>query len=201
MNIHEYQGKQIFARYGIPVSQGIPAFTVDEAVKAAEKLIAETKNEVVVVKAQIHAGGRGKGGGVKVAKGGAAEAKAVARKILGMQLVTHQTGPEWPEGAPALHRAGPRHRSRALPRHGRRSRDAAHRHDGLDRGRHGHRGGGRTTRPRRSSPSTSTRVLGLAPYQAREARLRARRSARARLTRRPPWPSSSSSSSRSARSS
>jgi len=92
MNIHEYQGKQIFARYGIPVSLGIPAFSVDEAAKAAEKVIAETKNEVVVVKAQIHAGGRGKGGGVKVAKGAAA-AKELAGKILGMQLVTHQTGP------------------------------------------------------------------------------------------------------------
>jgi succinyl-CoA synthetase beta subunit len=92
MNIHEYQGKQIFARYGIPVSLGIPAFSVDEAVSAAEKIIADTKNEVVVVKAQIHAGGRGKGGGVKVAKGAAA-AKELAGKILGMQLVTHQTGP------------------------------------------------------------------------------------------------------------
>ncbi|HSC86163.1 MAG TPA: ADP-forming succinate--CoA ligase subunit beta [Polyangiaceae bacterium] len=93
MNIHEYQGKQIFARYGIPISQGIPAFTVDEAAKAAEKIIADTKSEVVVVKARIHAGGRGKGGGVKVAKGLDA-AKAQAEKILGMQLVTHQTGPE-----------------------------------------------------------------------------------------------------------
>jgi succinyl-CoA synthetase beta subunit len=92
MNIHEYQGKQIFARYGIPVSLGIPAFSVDEAAKAAEKIIADTKSEVVVVKAQIHAGGRGKGGGVKVAKGAAA-AKELAGKILGMQLVTHQTGP------------------------------------------------------------------------------------------------------------
>jgi succinyl-CoA synthetase beta subunit len=92
MNIHEYQGKQIFARYGIPVSLGIPAFSVDEAVSAAEKIIADTKSEVVVVKAQIHAGGRGKGGGVKVAKGAAA-AKELAGKILGMQLVTHQTGP------------------------------------------------------------------------------------------------------------
>jgi len=92
MNIHEYQGKQIFARYGIPVSLGIPAFSVDEAAKAAEKVIAETKNEVVVVKAQIHAGGRGKGGGVKVAKGAAA-AKEWSEKLLGMQLVTHQTGP------------------------------------------------------------------------------------------------------------
>lgn len=92
MNIHEYQGKQIFARYGIPISQGIFAQTVDEAEAAARQIIASTQNEVVVVKAQIHAGGRGKGGGVKVAKG-AALAREQAEKILGMQLVTHQTGP------------------------------------------------------------------------------------------------------------
>jgi succinyl-CoA synthetase beta subunit len=92
MNIHEYQGKQIFARYGIPISKGIPAFTVDEAEAAAKKIIAETGSEVCVVKAQIHAGGRGKGGGVKVVKGANA-ARETAEKILGMQLVTHQTGP------------------------------------------------------------------------------------------------------------
>ncbi|MCL2777693.1 MAG: ADP-forming succinate--CoA ligase subunit beta [Polyangiaceae bacterium] len=94
MKIHEYQGKQVFAKYGVPVPKGYPAFTVDEAEAAAKKLIAETGNQVVVVKAQIHAGGRGKGGGVKVAKGGAAEARKLAEKILGMQLITHQTGPE-----------------------------------------------------------------------------------------------------------
>ncbi|MEO8798919.1 MAG: ADP-forming succinate--CoA ligase subunit beta [Polyangiaceae bacterium] len=94
MKIHEYQGKQLFAKYGVPIPKGIPAFTVDEAEAAAKKLIAETGSNVVVVKAQIHAGGRGKGGGVKVAKGGAAEARELASKILGMQLVTHQTGPE-----------------------------------------------------------------------------------------------------------
>jgi succinyl-CoA synthetase beta subunit len=94
MKIHEYQGKQIFAKYGIAVPQGIACFTVDEAEKAAEKIIAETGAQVVVVKAQIHAGGRGKGGGVKVVKGGAKEARSVAEKILGMQLITHQTGPE-----------------------------------------------------------------------------------------------------------
>lgn len=93
MNIHEYQGKQIFARYGIPISKGIPAFTVDEAATAAKKIIEETGSEVCVVKAQIHAGGRGKGGGVKVVKGASA-AKETAQKILGMQLVTHQTGPK-----------------------------------------------------------------------------------------------------------
>jgi succinyl-CoA synthetase beta subunit len=94
MKIHEYQGKQIFQRYGIPTPKGYPAFSAAEVEQGAKKLIEETKIPVVVVKAQIHAGGRGKGGGVKVVKGGPAEAKAVAEKLLGMQLVTHQTGPE-----------------------------------------------------------------------------------------------------------
>jgi succinyl-CoA synthetase beta subunit len=93
MNIHEYQGKELFRKYGIPVPKGIPALTVAEAEKAVEQVIAETGNEVVVVKAQIHAGGRGKGGGVKVVKGVAAGKEAV-NKLFGMQLVTHQTGPE-----------------------------------------------------------------------------------------------------------
>ena len=92
MKIHEYQGKQIFQKYGVPVPRGYPAFTVDEAEAQAKKIIAETGSKDVVVKAQIHAGGRGKGGGVKVATGGAAEARLLAEKILGMQLVTHQTG-------------------------------------------------------------------------------------------------------------
>ena len=94
MKIHEYQGKQIFARHGIPVPKGYPALSVAEAEAAAKRLVDETGSQVVVVKAQIHAGGRGKGGGVKVAKNGVAEAKELAGKILGMQLVTHQTGPE-----------------------------------------------------------------------------------------------------------
>ncbi len=94
MKIHEYQGKQIFAKYGIPVPQGVPCFSVDEVEKAAKKLIDETKIPVVVVKAQVHAGGRGKGGGVKVVKDGPAAARAVADKLLGMQLITPQTGPE-----------------------------------------------------------------------------------------------------------
>jgi succinyl-CoA synthetase beta subunit len=93
MKIHEYQGKQLFAKYGVAVPKGTACFTVDDAEKAAEKLIAEG-SPVVVVKAQIHAGGRGKGGGVKVVKDGAKAARAAAEKILGMQLVTHQTGPE-----------------------------------------------------------------------------------------------------------
>jgi succinyl-CoA synthetase beta subunit len=88
MKIHEYQGKEIFRKYGMPTPRGIAAFSVDEAVNAAKQL----GGKVWVVKAQIHAGGRGKGGGVKVAKT-LAEVKAHAAKILGMQLVTHQTGP------------------------------------------------------------------------------------------------------------
>ena len=89
MKIHEYQGKEIFRRFGMATPRGIPAFSVDEAVKAAETL----EGSVWVVKAQIHAGGRGKGGGVKVAKS-LAEVRNLAGKILGMQLVTHQTGPK-----------------------------------------------------------------------------------------------------------
>ena len=94
MKIHEYQAKQLFSKYGLPIPKGYPAFTVDEVEAQAKRLVAETGSEVVVVKAQIHAGGRGKGGGVKVVKGGAAEARQVAEKMLGMQLITHQTGPE-----------------------------------------------------------------------------------------------------------
>ncbi len=92
MKIHEYQGKELLRKYGVPVPKGTAAFSVDEAEAAAKAIIAETGSEVVVVKAQIHAGGRGKGGGVKVVKGAAA-AREAAQKILGMQLVTHQTGP------------------------------------------------------------------------------------------------------------
>ena len=88
MKIHEYQGKEIFRKFGVPTPRGIPAFGVDEAVAAAQSL----GGPVWVVKAQIHAGGRGKGGGVKVAKS-FDEVRDLAGKILGMQLVTHQTGP------------------------------------------------------------------------------------------------------------
>jgi succinyl-CoA synthetase beta subunit len=90
MKIHEYQAKEIFRKYQIPVPNGKPAFTVDEAMNVAKSLSA---NGPWVVKAQIHAGGRGKGGGVKVAKT-MDEVKTYASSILGMNLVTHQTGPE-----------------------------------------------------------------------------------------------------------
>jgi len=88
MKIHEYQGKEILRQFGVPTPRGIPAFTVQEAVEAAQKL----GGPVWVVKAQIHAGGRGKGGGVKLARS-IDEVRQLASEILGMQLVTHQTGP------------------------------------------------------------------------------------------------------------
>ena len=89
MKIHEYQAKEVLRKYGVPTPQGVPCFSVDEAVKAAQSI----PGKVWVVKAQIHAGGRGKGGGVKLAKS-LDEVKSHAGAILGMQLKTHQTGPE-----------------------------------------------------------------------------------------------------------
>src|SRR5215831_7783658 len=91
MKIHEYQAKEILKRFGVPIPLGRPAFSFDEAEAAAKALIAETENEFVVVKAQIHAGGRGKGGGVKVVKGAAA-ARETAQKILGMNLSRTRPG-------------------------------------------------------------------------------------------------------------
>jgi succinyl-CoA synthetase beta subunit len=93
MNIHEYQGKQILRQFGVSVPAGEVAFTPDEAVEAARKIKEETGADTWAVKAQIHAGGRGKGGGVKIAKS-LEEVKRYAGDILGMTLVTHQTGPE-----------------------------------------------------------------------------------------------------------
>src|SRR5258706_350020 len=88
MKIHEYQAKTLLAAHNVPVPRGAVAQTAQEAEDAAKKI-----GGSVVVKAQIHAGGRGKGGGVKIAKD-AAEARAIAEKMLGMTLITHQTGPE-----------------------------------------------------------------------------------------------------------
>jgi len=89
MKIHEYQGKELFRKYGVATPRGVPCFSVDEAVAAAQTL----GGGAWVVKAQIHAGGRGKGGGVKLARS-PKEVRDVASRILGMQLVTHQTGPQ-----------------------------------------------------------------------------------------------------------
>jgi len=92
MKIHEYQGKELFKKYGIPVPFGVAALTVEDALAAIRTVQNETGKELVVVKAQIHAGGRGKGGGVKVCKS-TADAEAAVKSIYGMNLVTHQTGP------------------------------------------------------------------------------------------------------------
>jgi succinyl-CoA synthetase beta subunit len=89
MKIHEYQGKELLRKFGVPVPRGLVARSPEEAYQAAKEL----GTDIVVVKAQIHAGGRGKGGGVKLAKS-ADEAREIAQKMLGMKLVTHQTGPE-----------------------------------------------------------------------------------------------------------
>ena len=89
MKIHEYQGKELLKKFRVPVPRGIVVHTADEAFQAAKELASTP----VVVKAQIHAGGRGKGGGVRLAKS-AEEARDIAQNMLGMKLVTHQTGPE-----------------------------------------------------------------------------------------------------------
>lgn len=93
MNLHEYQGKALLSEYGVAIQQGIPVHSADEAVQAAQQLQASTGTSCWVLKAQIHAGGRGKGGGVKVAKS-LEEVRVKASQILGMQLVTPQTGPQ-----------------------------------------------------------------------------------------------------------
>ena len=92
MKVHEYQGKEIFRKHGIITPEGIPAFSVDESLAAYDKLGSET----VVVKSQIHAGGRGKGGGVKLAHS-RDEVESLAKEMLGMTLITHQTGPKGKE--------------------------------------------------------------------------------------------------------
>ena len=92
MKVHEYQGKELFRKYQIPTPNGVPVFSVEEALKAYDELATNT----VVVKAQIHAGGRGKGGGVKLAHS-KEEVESLSKEILGMTLVTHQTGPDGKE--------------------------------------------------------------------------------------------------------
>ena len=99
MNIHEYQGKQLLREYGVAVSNGLVAFSPEEAVKAAKEL----GTDIIVVKAQIHAGGRGKAGGVKIAKN-LDEVRAYAKELIGKTLVTHQTGPEGKEDKTSSYR-------------------------------------------------------------------------------------------------
>ena len=112
MKIHEYQAKSVLARFGVPVPRGEVAFSAAEAGEIARRL----GGDIVVVKAQIHAGGRGKGGGVKVARS-AGEAEQLAKQMIGMTLVTHQTGPEGQEGRPGADRGGAADRAGAVPEH------------------------------------------------------------------------------------
>ena len=139
MKIHEYQAKEILRKYGVPVPAGEMATTLEEADTAAKSLFA-TGNAVVVVKAQIHAGGRGKGGGVKVAKS-LDDANA---RVQGHPRHAAGHAPDraaGPEGAAPAHRRGLGHRSRALPRPGPRPRSAQGRLHGLAVRRHGDRRG------------------------------------------------------------
>jgi len=134
MNIHEYQAKAVLREFGVPVPRGIAAMSVDEAVKAANEL----GGPVWVVKAQIHAGGRGKAGGVKVVKS-IDDVKREAERLLGSTLVTHQTGPRGKEvhrSASPLYRGGIGNRPRILSFGAGRSRHLAHRFRRLDRRRH-----------------------------------------------------------------
>ena len=90
MNLHEYQGKELLKNFNVEIQRGYVASTEDEAVKCAEKLTKETDTKIFVVKAQIHAGGRGKGGGVRIAKS-LEEVRKISSEIIGMKLVTPQT--------------------------------------------------------------------------------------------------------------
>jgi ATP-grasp domain len=133
MKIHEYQAKELLRRFDVKVPRGSVARTVAEAEAAAKEL-----GLPVVIKAQIHAGGRGKGGGVKLART-AEDVTSLAKSILGMNLVTHQTGR--PEGSDAAHRRGPEDQTRILSGHRAGSRRLAARLYGFLGWRDGHRRG------------------------------------------------------------
>jgi len=144
MKIHEYQAKAVLRKFGVPVPRGEAAFSVEEA----ENIARELGSDMVVVKAQIHAGGRGKGGGVKLADS-VEEAKKLAGEILGMTLVTHQTGPEGKEVGRLLIEEGLDiaqelylHRPGTLSRHPGGPRRLPPAGDAQRRRRHGDRKGG-----------------------------------------------------------
>ncbi len=159
MNIHEYQGKELLRGYGVTVLEGHVAWTPEEAEAAAAKL----PGPVYVVKSQIHAGGRGAGrfaddpdgkGGVRLAKS-PAEARAAAEAMIGHTLVTKQTGPAGRKVQPGLRGGRLRHQARAVPVAAGGPRHLAGHGDGLHRGRHGDRGGGRA--PPREDPARRRR--------------------------------------------
>ena len=132
MKIHEYQGKEIFKKYGVPIPRGILVHSPSEAERAAKDL----GTKVVVVKAQIHAGGRGKGGGVKLAKS-PQEAKDLASQMLGMMLKTHQTGPQGQKVRKLYVEEGLDIAKEALPWNDAGSRDLEGDLHGVHRGRRG----------------------------------------------------------------
>ena len=152
MNIHEYQAKAVLREFGVPVPRGIPAFTVEEAVKAAKEL----GGPVWVVKAQIHAGGRGKAGGVKVVKS-IDDVKQGSDAAARLDAGHAPDRPARQAGQPPLHRGRLGDRPRILSVGAGRPRHLARRLRGLDRRRHGHRGSRARHARKRSSPSRSIR--------------------------------------------
>jgi succinyl-CoA synthetase beta subunit len=164
MKIHEYQAKAILARHGVPVPRGEVASNASEAAEIARRL----GTSVVVVKAQIHAGGRGKGGGVKLAKS-PEQAEKIASSMIGMTLVTHQTGPEGRVVGRVLVEEGLQMDARALSEHRARSRGRPAGHHGERRRRHGHRG-----KVAEKTPEKIVRVyidpgVGIVPFEARSS--------------------------------
>jgi succinyl-CoA synthetase beta subunit len=101
MNLHEYQGKEVLSSFGVTIQRGIVAQTPEEAVAAAKKLTEDTGTDWHVIKAQVHAGGRGKGGGVKLAKN-LDEVNSIANDIIGMNLITPQTSAEGKKSTPSI---------------------------------------------------------------------------------------------------
>ncbi len=184
MNIHEYQAKELLAKFGVAVPAGHAAMSVDEAVAAAGTL----PGPMYVVKAQIHAGGRGKGkfkelgpdakGGVRLTKT-LDEVRAAAADMLGNTLVTIQTGDAWQAGQPPLRHRRRRHRQGILPVDAGRSRERPDRDGRLDRGRHGHRDG--RARHAREDPDDHDRSRrGLHGASRPRRRLRAQADRRSR---------------------
>jgi succinyl-CoA synthetase beta subunit len=161
VKIHEYQAKSVLARYGVPVPRGEVAFTAGEAADIARRL----GGEVCVVKAQIHAGGRGKGGGVKLARS-IGEVEQLTKDMLGMTLVTHQTGPKARRWAGCSSRRGCRSTASSISASSSIARAPA-RGDCQRRRRHGHRGVA-ATHPEKILREAIDPGVGVVPFQARK---------------------------------
>ena len=160
MNIHEYQAKAVLREFGVPVSRGIAAFTVDEAVKAANEARRPGLGGEGADPCRRPRQGRRRQGACKSVD----EVRKEAERLLGTTLVTHQTGPQGKEVQPALYRGRLDDRARVLSLRAGRPRDLAGRLRRLDRRRHGHRGGGARRRRRRSSPFSVDPATGCMPH-------------------------------------